>query len=250
MQVVRVSLAILGRVALEQPIGPSALARALNLPKSTVQRHLKLLAEEGWLVPAADATQKWQMGPAAQELARRAPTELGLRDVALPVMRRLAESSLETVYLAVPTGDTAVLIERVDSPQPVRTYNPLGTQIPLHGPATGKAILAHLTPETQARFIASALPAFTPHTVQGGQLREQLQRIRVDGFAVNVGEWRSDVVGIASPILDGEGRPLCSIGISMPVSRHDPARLAEWGSATAHAAAAILAAVSGRDPLL
>ncbi|GLZ49871.1 transcriptional regulator [Actinomycetospora sp. NBRC 106375] len=250
MQVVRVTLAVLRQVAVDQPVGVSALARALELPKSTTQRHLKLLAEEGWLVESGADHAKWELGPASQELARRAPAELNLRDAALPAMHRLAAAQRETVYMAVPSGEAAVLIERVDSPQPVRTYNALGTQVPLHGPATGKAILAHLPGPMRENVLNSPLTRFNPRTLHAEDLARQLDEVRTNGFAVNVCEWRPDVVGFASPVLDGDGAPLCSIGLSMPASRYAPERLHEWGAATIVAATEIRTSLGLRTPLL
>lgn len=243
MQAVRVSLAVLARVAEAQPVGVSALARELDLPKSTVQRHLSVLAEEGWLTPSPDPHPKWSLGPRARETLRPAPFELDLRDAALPVMHELAETLRETVYLAVPAGDVAVLIERVDSPQPVRTFNALGTQIPLHAPATGKALLAHYSQARREQVLARHSESFTSATLDLDRLRRELDAIAQRGFAQNIGEWRPDVAGIASAVLGDSRVPVCSVGISMPLSRYDAECLSDWGAALAAAALAIRDAI-------
>ena len=50
-------------------------------------------------------------------------------------------------------------------------------------------------------------------------LTTELKDIRANGFAVNKGEWREEVGGIASPIFDVNGKAVAAIGISGPMVR-------------------------------
>ena len=57
------------------------------------------------------------------------------------------------------------------------------------------------------------------------ELRKELAQVRQQGYAVNRGEWRETVGGLAAPIFDAHRRPLAAIGISGPVERLRPPQL-------------------------
>lgn len=213
-------LRILEALATHQPIGVSELSRELLMPKSTVQRCLVALDEAGWIQPMSSGESRWILTTRALTVGRQASPELGMREAALPVMLELAQETNETVYLAVREGNGSVLVERIDSTQPVRTYLPLGTRAPLHGPSTGKAILAHLSPEEVDEVLASKLERYTERTVADPRrLRRELVTIRARGYAVNKGGWRADVAGIGAAVLSTRGVPLAAISISLPLTR-------------------------------
>jgi IclR family acetate operon transcriptional repressor len=77
--------------------------------------------------------------------------------------------------------------------------------------------------------------------VSQAALRAALERVRQDGYAVNRNQYLPGVCAIAAPVLDEKQAPLAAIAISMPDSRFDPRREAEWGRLVAETAAEISA---------
>src|SRR5439155_1147897 len=84
-------LAALEKIALNQPMGISDLARALRANLSAVQRAVQTLADEGWIRPATGKPIRWELTPrihtvsqhayGGHDLRRRARRELeALRD--------------------------------------------------------------------------------------------------------------------------------------------------------------------------
>jgi len=62
--------------------------------------------------------------------------------------------------------------------------------------------------------------AHTPRTLATQvELRKELAQVRQQGYAVNRGEWRETVGGLAAPIFDAHRRPLAALGISGPLDR-------------------------------
>ncbi|MGH3329573.1 MAG: IclR family transcriptional regulator [Streptomycetales bacterium] len=220
MQNVVNALRVLEEVATRQPVGVSELARALRLPKSSVQRSLRTLHAAGWIRPAGSGLTRWAPTTKALHVGRHAASELSLRDAAVPVMEELRGRTAETIHLMVPEGDTMVLIERLETPKPVRIIIPLGGSAPIHASSNGKAVLASSPPEEIQRVLASTLPRYTGTTiVNHGELLAELSGIRARGYAVNNGEWRSDIAAVASAIIGAEGRPIASLSISTPINR-------------------------------
>ncbi|MBB5084970.1 IclR family transcriptional regulator [Nonomuraea endophytica] len=235
MQNVVNALRALEEVAARQPIGVGELSRALGLPKSTVQRSLRTLHEAGWIRPAGGEVTRWLVTTKALQVGRRA--ELGLRDVAMPVMEELRQRTGETVHLMVPEGDAVVLIERLETDKPLRIVLPLGIRLPLHASANGKAVLAHLPGELPP------LESYTSATITDPTvLREELAVIRAQGWAANRGEWRSDIAAVAAAVLGADG-PVATLSVSCPATRMTDELRPEYGKLVTESAARIAAAL-------
>ncbi|MFF3978007.1 IclR family transcriptional regulator [Streptomyces sp. NPDC001828] len=231
MQNVLNALRALEEIAERQPIGVAELARAMELPKSSVQRSLLTLHEAGWIRPASGTPTRWVVTAKALYVGRRATGELGLRDAAVPVMEELRRRCGETVHLAVPEGDRVVLIERLETSQPVRIVLPLGQDLPVHASANGKAILAASPGETLERQLASGLAEFTAHTITDPErLRVELAEVRRRGYATNGGEWRADVSAVAAAVTGVDGLPVASLSVNVPTSRMSDASCVEFGA--------------------
>jgi IclR family transcriptional regulator, acetate operon repressor len=216
----------------DQPVGVGELSRQVDLAKSTVQRLLRTLQQEGWAETSKEPITRWQLSPRLLALARRSAPSRTLREVALPHLTALGERSGETIHFSVPDGDARlVLIERVDSVHPVRTFNPIGASTAYHTSASGKAFMAALPDQEVEAMLARPLDKAMPNTVvDPKQLLHQVLEARERGYAVNISENRAHVCAIGSAVTDPSGRPIATVAISMPDIRFAPARIPEWGA--------------------
>lgn len=228
MKSVETVLRILEEVSQRQPVRVSELARDLDIPKSTAQRGLKTLQEQGWVANGDNA--QWHLTTKAFRVGSRY-AGLDLRTQVLPVMREIWERTDENVHLAVRDGDHVTLIEKLDSRQAVRTFQELGATAPLLATSTGKAIVAFLPWEQRDRLIEDHAPhAYTESTITDAEeMRTHLDEIRERGFSVNRGEWRSDVTAVASPVMDLNEVPMAAISVSSPAHRMTDDLVAEYG---------------------
>lgn len=238
MESVRLALSVLEKIGASGPIGVSTLARELREPKTTVHRSLKTLHEAGWIRATEEGRQRlWSLSPKLLSIGHRAG-HARLRDAALPIMEALRNKTGETIHLMVPQDRVVVLIERIDSPHPLRIVRPLGGRSLLHVASNGKAVLAHLSTKEQDAYLARPLKAVTKFTItDGDELRAELTRIRKNGYAVSLGELDEDVRAVASPILLAGGAPIGSISISCPAQRLPDDRIARYGALVRRAAA-------------
>jgi DNA-binding IclR family transcriptional regulator len=223
------------------PLG--AIARRLGLSKSGTHGLLATLVRCGHI--ERDGTGGYRLRESAARLgggisARR------LVDAADPIMRRLVETVKDGAILGVRNGFEVVYVHRVEGSQAVRVHAEIGDRIQAHCTSTGLALLAYQDKAMRERIIPVRLPAFTSETITDRQrLDRELAQIRRRGYAVNRGGWRSDVGGIAVPLIQGDDPPA---GLCVAVPRYRLTR--DWIARSAialKAAAAEIAANLGLD---
>lgn len=199
----------------------TALARELGFRKATAHRITRVLEDRGYLERNPD-TYAYRLGLRVWQLGYQVVNQLRLREVARPLLERLARETEEHVNLALLDGHEAVFIDIIESAKPIRAYTYLGGRVPAYCSATGKAILAFQQEEIVTGVIRAGLKPFTDRTiVQAGRLREELKLVRALGYAVNREEWREDVYGLAAPIWNHESKVVASVSITTPASRFD-----------------------------
>ncbi|WP_181786229.1 IclR family transcriptional regulator [Streptomyces phytophilus] len=250
MQSVLNALRVLEEVAVRQPVGVADLARALEMPKSSVQRALVTLHTAGWIRQAGESTTRWAVTTKALHVGRRATSELSLRDAAVPIMEELRRRTDETVHLTIPeSGDRVVLIERLQTSKPVRIVMPLGMNLSLHASANGKAVLANSPAAAIERYVGAGLARYTDATiVDPALLMAELQVTRERGYAVNGGEWRTDVSAVAAAVVAESALPVASISVNVPTSRMTEELRATYGALVRDAAEQVAAELGSPGP--
>lgn len=170
---------------------------------------------------------------------------LELKRLGLPVMKRLAEQSDESVVLSiVDEEDFAVCIERLESPQPVKFTATPGSKSWLHAGATGKVLLAYLPEERISRVLNRALPCFTEKTITDPDaIRQQLRSIRELGYAHSIGEMDPGVFAVAVPIFDYHKQIVGAITLAGPSSRWSETKLPKTVELLKESAAQVTAAL-------
>lgn len=236
------TLRVLEEVASRQPIGVGELARVLDMPKSSVQRALVTLDTAGWIRPAAGEVTRWVMTTKALAVGGHVSGDLDLRGAALPIMEDLRRHTGETIHLTVPEDRKMVLIERLETDKPVRTNMALGHALPVHASANGKAVLANSGPEVIRQLLADELPRYTDTTITDpDELRAELAAILKRGFAVNHGEWRSDVGSVAAAVMGTHEKPIAGLSVNIPICRLTGESEAAFGAAVSEAASRLSA---------
>jgi DNA-binding IclR family transcriptional regulator len=98
-------------------------------------------------------------------------------------------------------------------------------------------VLLAYQPPAAIEKLGSALPRFTSRTIGStAALAREFSRIREVGYAINRGEWRDGVCGLAAPIRDGSGTVIAAIGISGPADRLKARRLKDLAPSVVEAA--------------
>jgi len=238
-------LLVLEVISTEQPIGVGELSRLIDLPKSSVQRALRTLAESGWIDSTDERQTRWFLSRKVRTIGHRAGGDPSLLQAAVPHLHWLRDQTQETIHFGVPVDERQmVVLDRVDSTRSVRTFMAIGTVIPLHATASGKAVLATWTEARLDAYIRAGLDPMTPTTITSeAKLRHELDVAREKGYAANFGENREGVFAIGSAGVSHRDRTNAAISISMPESRYDAGRVEEWGALARETIARIEAAL-------
>ncbi|MGD9867515.1 MAG: IclR family transcriptional regulator [Hyphomicrobiales bacterium] len=216
----------------DRPLGVTELATATRLSKSNVHRLLDTLSHLDF-IRRDDRERKYSCTLKIWELANCVVGRLDVQELSAPYMRDLARLTGETVHLSV--LDLAqfevVYIDKIESTaHPVRAYTHVGGRAPAYCVATGKALLAFV-PEQDLIRIAEKLHPHTPFTfTEFGGLQRELRAVQENGYAINRGEWRRHVRGVAAPLRDRTGQVTAAIGISGPAERLSEDYMAEAGA--------------------
>lgn len=217
----------------------SEVARLSRLPVSTVHRFLVNLENAGYL--SCDASGIYRLGIACVALGQAARERMDVRQVCIRHLEALNRRTRETVHLTVRDGLTAVYVEKLDSPEPLRIHSRIGAAVPLHCTAVGKVLLAYL-PDDHRESILQQLTfqRFTENTVGSVQeLHSQLQRVRRDGYAFDLEEHEPHIRCIAAPVWDHTGDVNASFSVTGPAVRMTTARMREIALLLKDAAAQI-----------
>jgi len=211
----------------ESPQGLTAkqVAGLSRLPVSTVHRFLANLVTAGFL--SCDGDGSYHLGIACFIIGQAAVGQLDIRHLSLRYLRELNQQTRETIHLTVRHGLSAVYVEKLESPEPLRIHSRIGASVPLYCTAVGKVMLAYMPLDEQERVLPDLeLKRHTPNTVGNLQeLRTELDRVRKNGYACDLEEHEMHIRCVAAPIWDHNGSVHSSLSITAPMVRMPVARL-------------------------
>ena len=221
--------------------GPTSLAQltdALGLNKTTVFNLAESLVVLGFLTRSR-SPKGYILGLRCLELGRHVTRNLPILEISRPALRDLCRTTGETVNLAVPYLQEAILIEALQSQQGVRATAYAGARSSYHSSACGKVLLAHFPDERRTwLYDHVGLLPLTEHTITStSKLEEQLALIRRDGYATEHQENELGAACVAVPILGPFGEVVAAISVTGVVHRMTDKRIADiLGKLKPHAA--------------
>src|SRR5579871_3336936 len=193
----------------------AALSRKLNMPKSSASYILRTLEARGYVARDAESG-KYRVGLKVLSLSRGALGGRDVREIALPVMRRLMHQTGLTCHLAVLDGPEAVYIEKVEPEGFIRMDTWVGRRMRVHATSVGKALVAYIPRERLERILAeSGMEKRTPKTITTlPRFLKELEKVRAQGCAVDDEENNMGARCVGAPIFDQSGNAEASLGLS------------------------------------
>lgn len=222
------------------PLTLRVLTETLGLPRTTAFELLTTLGARGYVVKSDGEPARFSLGVRAFQLGSAFADRLDYVDLGRAASRALTEQCDETSHVAVLDGVDVVYIARTESRQKVRMVSHLGSRLPAHATAVGKALLAQLsTAELRDRFPADVpLPRLTLKTITTlPDLEREMELIRARGYAIEECESNDAVCCAAAAVRDHVGRVVAAISVSVPENRWSALSHDHWISLVTGSAA-------------
>ncbi|WP_340688425.1 IclR family transcriptional regulator [Amycolatopsis coloradensis] len=223
--------------AKDQLVSLQGLVEETGLPKPTLHRMLQQLEGAGLLVRQADG-RHYGTGHRLRRLAENLLLNATHHGARHAVLRHLVDELGESCNVTTLSGNEIVYLDRVETPEPLRFYLRPGSRVPIHCSASGKMILAQMSPSQRRKLLAHApLKRYTNKTLTDlDALEAEFTRIRRDGFALDDEEFLPGLVCVAVLV---PGRANLCVAVQAPVMRLTPDKALQTLPALQRAAEAI-----------
>ncbi|HGF4014338.1 IclR family transcriptional regulator [Burkholderia cenocepacia] len=211
------------------------IAKAVDLPRSTVQRIVSALSQEN--IIQADRSDGVRLGPALLRLVARVHTDVV--SIVTPYLEQLSREVDETVTLARINGRGLAFVHVVVAEHILRVMPPVGGDLPMHSTSGGRALLAmHSDSEVKA-LLGQHYKRLTDRTVHSiTELLAIVEETRKRGYAWESDETVHGVSSLAFAIDTILGRYAVSIVLPTARAAEKRARVAECALRTKEALAA------------
>jgi IclR family transcriptional regulator, acetate operon repressor len=195
----------------ERPMSIAEIAAALDLPQPTAHRIVTALERLGF-VGREPGRRRIIEGRRLVGLGLnvlRAGAGSGARHA---ILAALARKTGESCNLGVMAGTNVVYVDRVESQWPLGLRFEPGSEVPPHCTAIGKLLLSELPDAAVDALLANeALTRYTRTTITDvRRLKEELKRIRRQGYSIDNEEFMSGVVCVAAPVRGPRNGQVCA----------------------------------------
>lgn len=202
------------------PVTPTEVNERLGLPKPTIHRLFTTLENEGFIQREIDG-RGYSPGRRMRKMSTGILSSLRIRTARIAILSKLAEEIGETSNIAIPDRDAMVYLDRVETKWPLRIQLPVGTRVPFYCTASGKMYLSSLDRRHLRNYALSAqLDPHTKRTITDPEaLIDEAIQARERGYSTDNEEFMEDMIAVAVPILEGNGRMVSTLSFHAPVQR-------------------------------
>ena len=212
-------LAVIRAFDAEHPeLSLSDVARRADMSRAAARRFLRTLETLGYI--RSDG-RVFALTPRVLELGFSYLSALSLPEIVQPHLEALSREVGESVSAAVRDGDEIVYVARVPTRRIMSVRITIGTRFPAVATSMGRVLLAGLPDaELDAVLAAASFTAHTDRTITDpARLRDELVRIRAQGWAVIDGELEPGLRSVAAPVHGRGGEVVAAINVSSSATR-------------------------------
>ncbi|MDL2264312.1 IclR family transcriptional regulator [Synergistaceae bacterium OttesenSCG-928-I11] len=202
-----------------QPRGPTDIAAATDLNKTTVYRLLSSLQQRGY-IEKNETNGTYRIGVKLVEVASNHINNLELQTEARPYLYEMQSELGLIVHLGILDKHEVVYVEKMDINPNLRRYAQIGARVPAQCSSLGKCLLSGLSSDELAHAMRDCrFPKYTDRTITSlHELKRYLQKVRQQGWAIDDEEYTSGQRCIGAPIYDYRGDIIAAISASGPTS--------------------------------
>ncbi|HCN35000.1 IclR family transcriptional regulator [Acinetobacter johnsonii] len=184
-----------------QLLGNQEIAQLTNLPKPTVARITSTLVSLGYLKQLPSTT-KYLLDIGVLALGYAALANISARTQAQPFMEEMSRYAQAPVAMATRDRLTMMYLNVVHTDSTLTMRRPVGSTLPIHSSAMGRACLAAM--ETKEReYLIEAIRK--RNLDNWPAIKRNLERSLRDyhdyGYCLSIGDWAKDVNSVAVPLI-------------------------------------------------
>ena len=186
----------------KQPhLGNQEMSLMTGLPKPTITRLTHTLSRLGYIKQVPNSS-KFQLSAGVLAFGYSMLSNVSIRSIAQHYMKDLADYAGAAVALATRDRLNMIYLDVVQGKSNVTMRRQIGTYLPIHLSAMGRACLAAM-PEDEREFLLNAIRI--KHKEDWMKINRDLDKAFRDyqdfGYCFSMGEWHKDVNAVAVPLL-------------------------------------------------
>lgn len=199
--------------ASSQPMRLQEIAKKTGITQSTVLRYIYALQSENY-VYQEEETSRYALTWRICNLTRNLTSQLSLRNITTPFTNKLANELKRGVCLVIENDNKCLYLDCIESPLS-RTLQRIGKTAPMHSTGSGKILLTTKTEHELSHYIDEVgLVQYTRNTITNpAKLKNELNRIRANDYAMDEEECEIGLRCISSPIRDFRGQIVAAMSI-------------------------------------
>lgn len=204
----------------QDPMSPTEINDKLGLPKQTVHRLVATLEREGFLI-REHGSNRFRPSRRLRLIGAGLLHASQFHITRHQILKDVSEQVKETVNFVVPEETGMHYLDRVETDWPFRVLLPRGSNVPFHCTASGKVFLGSLSKTARQKFVNGlTLKAYTANSHTDAQsLLNDIEISRKRGYSIDSEEYIQEMVAIAVPVVDTNGRFVAALAIHGPKQR-------------------------------
>ncbi len=197
----------------KRPLSLGELTQSSGWAKSTVYGLLSSMRSCG-LVEQEPDSGRYTLGVRLFEYGSAVSSTRNIIALSREPMERLVKATGESASLSMLDRGEALVLLHAEPDSAFHIVSETGAHLPAFCTAQGKILLSALSDAAVRRIFEAQFQQFTPHSVSSADaLLKEFETVRKTGFAIENGEFKIGVRGVAAPIKDHTGAIRYCVGL-------------------------------------
>lgn len=234
-------------VQAQRPLSLTEIAQMTGWAKSTVYGLLCSMRSVGFVEQSAE-TGRYALGVRLFEYGSAVQSTRNILTLSREPMRALVAATNESAALSMLDRGEVLVLGHAEPDSSFHIVSETGRHLPSFCTAQGKVLLSELPGATVRRIFDAHVQAYTPHTATAYEsLEAELKTVREKGYAVENGEFRVGIRGVAAPVRTHSGTVQYALGLIGMFRRIDSDEFRDATARVVKTAAALSEALGYRQ---
>jgi DNA-binding IclR family transcriptional regulator len=183
-----------------EPMTLTAIVKRLGRSHGELFRMVQVLEHRGY-IEQDQSNEGYRLSDRLFSLGMQQPRMRSLHEIALPVMRNLAQSVGQSCHLAVHSRGDIVVVARIESGELLGFSVRVGYRRPLPKSASGTVLYAFQPDDIRRRWEGMFSPSLSKKELE--ELRASADTIREQHVAMSPSSFVAGVTDISAPVMRG-----------------------------------------------